>query len=134
MKVRSGSLLGIKLQIISFLDLPAEVRNLIYKAALVTGEIALDPKKQSDNFRILAFYSLPTIVGILRTCKFVHNEALPILYSRNEFSFLGNATNQDHMYQLLGNDTLKHITTLHLDTLRITYPWQIMSYYSDTEQ
>jgi len=60
-----------------FLDLPAELRNEIYREVFV-ADSRLDFAKPTQLSRGAAF---------LRTCRQVHEEARSILYSENEFFF-----------------------------------------------
>ena len=61
----------------SFLDLPAEIRNQIYRLAFVTEE-KLDFAYPSNFSRSSSF---------LQTCRQVHEEGRSILYSENTFYF-----------------------------------------------
>lgn len=92
----------------SLLDLPSEIRQLIYNFALVKDELLdLWPASKYDvipypdahyttrdhrgdwaKFR-LAIWSMRQglTVNILRACKTINSEATPILYGRNEFRF-----------------------------------------------
>jgi hypothetical protein len=61
----------------SFLDLPAEIRNQIYRLAFVSEE-KLDFAHPSNFSRSSS---------LLRTCRQVHEEGRSILYSENTFYF-----------------------------------------------
>ncbi|KAH0129849.1 hypothetical protein KCU66_g4026, partial [Aureobasidium melanogenum] len=61
----------------SFLDLPAEIRNQIYRLAFVSDE-KLD-FAYPDNFSRSA--------SLLQTCRQIHEEGRSILYSENTFYF-----------------------------------------------
>ena len=61
-----------------FLDLPAELRNEIYRLRFVTEDV-FNFDSPSNFTRSAAF---------LRTCKQVHSEARSILYSENHFLFV----------------------------------------------
>lgn len=102
---------------LGFLDLPAEIRNQIYHLALVREagqKIALWPEYSHDEDR-RGLYTLPIprhtafekqavlakyypdllyvrkelAVGLLATCRQVHDEAAWIFWSGNHFSFSG---------------------------------------------
>lgn len=60
-----------------FLDLPAELRNQVYRHVLV--------KNVEVNFAHPAAFS--RTAALLRTCRQVYEEARDILYSENEFRF-----------------------------------------------
>ncbi|KAK5127349.1 hypothetical protein LTR85_006688 [Meristemomyces frigidus] len=66
------------------LALPPEMRNRIYRACLVEGDISI----HSDD----AGNDLPTEPAILRTCRQIRDEAESILYQENTFDF----TVEDH--------------------------------------
>jgi len=70
-----------------FLDLPGEIRNHIYRLALVQQE-AINGRRTK----------VPTI-AVLRVCKRIRDEASSILYSENTFTFgiLVNFTNLQRM-------------------------------------
>lgn len=64
----------------TFLDLPAELRNDIYKRAIV------DPTNKDINFRFAQNFSHNS--ALLRTCKQVYEEARQFLYGEHEFCFV----------------------------------------------
>lgn len=92
----------------SLVDLPAEIRNLIYHLALVKSEpLDLWPATRCNTIPIseggytigdhngdgarfrLAIKSMRRGLGVnlLRTCKTISSEATPILYGQNDFRF-----------------------------------------------
>ncbi|MCJ1394276.1 hypothetical protein MMC18_007154 [Xylographa bjoerkii] len=81
----------------SFLSLPLEIRRMIYTHALAVGSIYPYFETQNNDyhcyrgdFKLPQFryschevlYELPS-VHLLQTCRLVHQEASPILYSKN---------------------------------------------------
>jgi hypothetical protein len=80
-----------------FLKLPSEIRNMIYSSLLIAPEpiipvgtldlSALGGLSPADHPTLkLSTSTAPHLcVALLRTCKTVHSEATPILYSRNSF-------------------------------------------------
>jgi hypothetical protein len=102
-------------QMISFLDLPGEIRTQIYKLALVFGSIETETrfragahtidcagKRPRDAFEMSHQYKtwLNTVkpaLGLLRLNKQINAEAASVFYGHNEFRF--TATN--------GRDTLE---------------------------
>ncbi|KAL8826372.1 MAG: hypothetical protein Q9191_003842 [Dirinaria sp. TL-2023a] len=66
---RNGTQAGL-----SFLDLPGEVRNKIYRLALV-----------DDEERFCFYYDGTAITTLLRTCRQIYNEAFLIFYHENKF-------------------------------------------------
>ena len=103
---------------LGFLDLPAEIRNQIYHLALVreaSEKIELWPDLYSEDEYGRGLYTLPIprrtvseeqavlawyypgllyvrkelAVGILATCRQVHDEAAGLFWSGNHFSFSG---------------------------------------------
>lgn len=101
-----------KLSHISFLHLPSEIRNLIYKYALVRSEpIDLWPHLyygsadllevagrdfDKSPYRVRRQESLDYVrkqmgTGLLGTCRQVHNEAAGYFWSENHFRFSGRS-------------------------------------------
>ena len=78
------------------LDLPPEIRNVVYRHVLVL-EDAIElaplhwnrPQKHRLVMRAIKRYRLDIIprLGLLRTCKKVYDEASSIFYGGNEFRF-----------------------------------------------
>ena len=66
----------------TFLLLPLELRLQIYECIFLSKEQILPHRKHND-LRYLVEPPIPT--SILRTCKQIHQEASPILYSKNTF-------------------------------------------------
>jgi hypothetical protein len=75
-----------------FLDLPAEIRLLVYQELLFFNykDFSLD---HFDNERKSI---TPVLPAILRTCKDIHREATPVLYDDNEFSVGFKAHDKSH--------------------------------------
>jgi hypothetical protein len=82
-------------QSISFLDLPAEIRNHIYYDLLVFDYTELAPKRAGSERNGMARYhqmrrykrQIRPCLGFLRVNKQVNREASPIFYGENEFRF-----------------------------------------------
>ena len=116
----------IKAQNLRFLSLPYDVRHSIYETIfLVDGEIILDKKgiispSVADNDT-----NMPVGVRFLRTCKTIYEEALLILYSRNKFLFVGNASNIYDLDNLIRGTPLNLIPYIRFDTGTLQYPLQI---------
>lgn len=64
----------------TFLDLPAELRNDIYKRAII------NPATKDINFRFAQNFGHNS--ALLRTCKQVYEEARQFLYGEHEFCFV----------------------------------------------
>ncbi|TVY51887.1 hypothetical protein LCER1_G006602 [Lachnellula cervina] len=60
---------------LTFLDLPGEIRNQIYRQLLLVPSLSI-PRLLGDP---------PIYPSILSTCHKIHSEALPILYGSNTF-------------------------------------------------
>ncbi|KAH6847959.1 hypothetical protein B0I37DRAFT_154755 [Chaetomium sp. MPI-CAGE-AT-0009] len=85
---------------IGFLDLPSELRNMIYDLALVREdpikpwphshgqECWKDPSKPWSHFRVQECWT----PGLLRANQPIHREASSILYGRNCFNFTNAVT------------------------------------------
>jgi len=74
-----------------FTKLPMEVRNMIYGYLLVTPEIISHAHELVGGVQTVLAENHHPIPGldaaILRTCRSIYEEALPILYGRNTFLF-----------------------------------------------
>lgn len=88
-----------------FLNLPIELRMEIYDLLLVfrtrNGELSLESLAKNYKQAVplnpdLAWiwYQQSIFPAILRTCKQIHNETLPILYGNNIFDLDGSAIDQ----------------------------------------
>ena len=113
-------------QTVGFLDLPFDVRQLLYKACFaVDSELHLDYKRERHhkNRERKATHKPPSHVAFLRTCKMVHNEATPILYGHNKFVILGRPSRWTWIQAYLGvfiKDIIgptprQHITNVRID-------------------
>lgn len=74
-----------------FFAIPVEIRHMIYQHILTTLEPIEKAHKHlgSKDTALLDNYKpIPNIdATILRTCRMIYNEALPILYGQNTFTF-----------------------------------------------
>lgn len=80
-----------------FLDFPPELRLVIYEflfsevsqrkiSSVVRYHLCTKAYEITSRFqRLLGHPSIPVFTGILRTCRQVHNEALPVLYDHATF-------------------------------------------------
>ena len=70
--------------------LPVEIRLLIFKILLVSPVVICDAHKLVGNKEVMEI-NCPRVKGlepaILRTCRAINNEALPVLYGYNRFYF-----------------------------------------------
>ena len=74
----------------TFLNLPLEMRNLIYYELLVAAEPIRKPHKFLAKDSIMLDQQPPKLKidgRILRVCWTTYEEALPILYGKNTFEF-----------------------------------------------
>jgi hypothetical protein len=95
---------------LTFLDLPAEVRNMIYQFVLVysAGRLRqVDIKKKETGPRS------ELAVGIIRASRQLHSEALPLFYGQNTFSFF-NPTQLGEFLEKVG-PARSHIRHIHLN-------------------
>jgi hypothetical protein len=71
-----------------FLDLPTELRCLVYEELLVVGKVFFryewPSRINSRRYKHEAYYRAPSL-AVLRVCKLVHQEAEPIYLSKNLF-------------------------------------------------
>ena len=88
----------------SFLSLPPRARNRIYELLLVRDKQFIIGK-YTPSFRVD-----PTI---LRTCKQINNEAVPILYSQNTF-MIDHPDRALTWFTQIGKSNLSHLNNLRL--------------------
>lgn len=89
---------------LSFLDLPGEVRNLIYAYAFVQA----DPIKISDKW-----HGLP--LSLLRTNKTIHQESQSVLYGQNTFDFSDISDKRTAKFlDKIGQENAKWIENVHI--------------------
>ena len=74
-----------------FTTIPVEIRHLIYRELLTTPEPIDRAHKQlgsKETAMLDQYQKIPNLdAPILRTCRTIYNEALPILYGLNTFQF-----------------------------------------------
>lgn len=74
-----------------FTEIPVEIRHMIYRQLLTTLEIIEKAHKHlgsKDTALVDNYQPIPNIdAAVLRTCRLVYSEALPILYGQNTFEF-----------------------------------------------
>jgi hypothetical protein len=84
--------------------LPAELRNETYKEVLVDSDnilIRLHDKRTGAVFARVDGDELPApidSIGLLQTCKEIHNEATPIFYGANCFAFDTELLTPEELY------------------------------------
>jgi hypothetical protein len=95
---------------VSFLDLPAELRNVTYHHALARGRVydLRCPLNPSEEYNGLLFASLQ-----------IRNEALPIWWAENDFVITTNpqTTPQKHPWDLLGQQVPTDFKNVQILTL-----------------
>lgn len=105
---------------LSFLDLPAELRLCIYEEALVRRiDTPFAATSSWDRRKYILLHFIGTAVkinipiGLLRTCKQLHAEAAPIIYSQNIFS-----ANEPHdvlrFLDQIGVANASYVSRMHL--------------------
>ncbi|KAI4260097.1 MAG: hypothetical protein LQ352_000476 [Teloschistes flavicans] len=76
---------------LSLLTLPVEIRTMIYHELLVSSQCIRKPHKLVCNKKSIMLDSIKPVrdidSAVLRVCRSVYNEALPILYGKNTFEF-----------------------------------------------
>ncbi|KAL8907332.1 MAG: hypothetical protein Q9171_005905 [Xanthocarpia ochracea] len=76
---------------LSFQTLPLEIRHMIYHELLVSATPIRKPHKLVCNKRSIMLDSLQPVKDIdgsvLRVCRMIYSEALPVLYGKNTFEF-----------------------------------------------
>lgn len=91
--------------------LPPEIRHMIWAQVLVSPDIIQSPNRLLTSKTPLLTNEYHPIPGldavVLRTCRAVYNEALPILYGRNTFFF----TSSHALFEFAGDDLPKALPT-----------------------
>lgn len=107
-------------QSFNFMKLPPEIRLLIYKELLVRErgpELSFCPGEHHKSYsHALKFFVHP---AVLRTCKAIHHEAFPMLYTDNIFELLcvfGQPGKQHLWYRTLGPSPLLTCPNPHAST------------------
>lgn len=95
-----------------FLKLPIEIRFQVYEYVLVRRVKAYS----QEGFQLLAPFEGRMDVGILRTCRQVYNESLPILYGRNQFLLNASKTSVQSFFDTIGpgKSMLRHCSLLEI--------------------
>ncbi|GIZ38234.1 hypothetical protein CKM354_000165600 [Cercospora kikuchii] len=99
----------------SFLNVPAELRNEIYRICLLAPEVmAVTRQPRQWKLRICQISTFPRhrqdklyAPGLLRSCKQISHEAISILYGENVLDFEG--TRVAHAFLLQVAHAVKHI-------------------------
>jgi hypothetical protein len=111
-----------------FTDLPAELRNKVYRHLFVhSHEVTFPPREQycsGDN------HSLCWSAQLLRTCRLVHSEGCSVLYGENTFHFDRNKhtrgpfwqsipkeigyTDVRHFLKAIGSENLAYLRDIHI--------------------
>ncbi|THV97061.1 hypothetical protein D6D25_09099, partial [Aureobasidium pullulans] len=71
-------------QYFPFLDLPTEIRNMIYENLLVVGKVFPYPKMDDQRCEDMDKYDHPEL-QLLRVNKQIFEESAPIFFSKNKF-------------------------------------------------
>lgn len=104
---------------ISFVDLPAEARNMIYEN-LVQNEIS--PGNLFSGIRVsdclVGSYGEPP--ALARTCRLVQSELLPMFYGRNAFNLRvfrkGDRLHNLNWLESIGSENIEHLRFIVLHT------------------
>ncbi|KAL3473605.1 hypothetical protein BJX99DRAFT_233194 [Aspergillus californicus] len=110
---------------LTFLRLPAEIRLQIYDLLLVSRFSRDDPAWEvRDTYKKLVVLYMMQALGcrtiepaVLRTCRQIYHESIPILYSRNVFASLAPEDMLAFMAQI-GSGNINFVRTL-----KIWVPW-----------
>ena len=112
-KVKMEAMLPMRSQDLSplFKNLPTEIRHMIWALILVAPEAIHSPNRLLSSKTPLLLNDYHPIANldavILRTCRAIYNEALPILYGRNTFYF----TSSHALFEFAGDDLPKALPT-----------------------
>ena len=114
-----------------FVDLPAEIRLIIYEYAL-TSQSPITPRlngaqnaeskeAQADAGESSAQANASTL-ALLQTCRLVNGEARPVYYASNTFRFTSAKDLHDFL-QHIGPDLLNELRKLHIEGLPTFKPF-----------
>jgi hypothetical protein len=91
-----------------FLDLPLNIRTKIYNYSLTHHEPSIPIAVRSSTRTVWSpSYHGPNMLALLRTCKQLHTEAAPIIYTQ-AFSFPSTQVASDFLSKINRNRTLLH--------------------------
>jgi hypothetical protein len=96
-----------------FLNLPGEIRNHIYRYCLVECEDR-QHEDQTEDFGFLASADSPSDNGILRVCKQMQNEALPIFITMNTWKTIKLKVFSETILDKLNFNRVPGLRKLHL--------------------
>lgn len=83
----SLALFGDEIPLSPLLSLPGEIRNMIYRLLLTSPRLQVLRRILARNHcSPYVLEAIPVTVAILSTCKQIHTEATPILYTENVFT------------------------------------------------
>ena len=101
---------------LSFLDLPIEVRNLIYRQVVICNENLIEPEKQNGlNCRP----DISQVATFLIVSKVINTEAAPIFYANHHFSF-HNVSSSTTFLLTIRKKNASHIKMLNIGQLSYT--------------
>ncbi|KAL8972152.1 MAG: hypothetical protein Q9183_000691 [Haloplaca sp. 2 TL-2023] len=96
---------------LTFLSLPLEIRNMVYRELLVSATAIKKPHKLVWNQKSIMVNSLHSVKdidsAILRVCRTIYDEALPVLYGQNTFEFCKARKLRDFSHGILGGRITK---------------------------
>lgn len=105
----------------SFVGLPRELRDEIYRHALVLSEpvdLEMVKKARTSKREIRGVHmsnSGRPYVALLRANSTVHAEATPVLYGKNQFSMHGFSERQVKQFRRrIGRTNARHIRSVHV--------------------
>ena len=107
-------------QVFPFLDLPAELRNEIYRYALTDDIIEVKADDSGDVSRVVQARdrSTPLNFGLLLTNRQISNEARHILYTENVFNMHEPGTLADFAHNIGSNASLIHTIMFDIPKIR----------------
>lgn len=125
MRTRSGSNMAVKKSPpISFLSLPAEIRNNIYRYCLVVGEVHPRPKPdQDDRLNNRSRIHKPQTQMFL-LCRQIFTEAAPLYFAENKFVLSYGALPWCSQTADIRTDPISRVAHRNLRSLGITFDIQ----------
>ncbi|KAH0291758.1 hypothetical protein M436DRAFT_44182 [Aureobasidium namibiae CBS 147.97] len=106
---------------VSFIRLPPEIRNTIYRYCLIVGEVYPRPKHdEDDRFNCRSHFERPQ-TQIFQLCRQVFNEAAPIYFGENKFILSYGVWPWFHHAITIRAKNTSGMAQRHLRSLSITF-------------
>jgi hypothetical protein len=106
---------------IGFLQLPAEIRNMIYRYCLVVGEVYPRPKPHDDDrLNDRANFQQPQ-TQVFQLCRQIFAEAAPLCFAENKFVLSYGRLPWSYSTEDLGSRPVSRVAHQNLRSLSVTF-------------